>query len=139
MSQCQRRLAWSRRAGPVRRVRNRVPALFECRRVAALWDVDADWVALPGPEIVALQPAAQSAGFHAHDRIGLRIEARVAPQDLEGDRVPVQAVGAAPQGFLDHEAQEPLEPVRSDEIGARQDPFQLLFDRFARGREPPPL
>ena len=124
-----------RRAGR-RRVRNRVPSLFECRRVAALRDVDADRVALPGAEVVALEAAAEPAGLHAHDRIGLRIEARVAAQNLERDRVRVQAVRATGKGLLDHEAQELLEPVRRDEIRARQDPLQLLPDRLGRRRTP---
>ena len=48
----------------------------------------------------------------------------------------VQAVRAAGKRLLDDEAQELLEPVRRDEIGARQDPLQLLFDRLGRRREP---
>jgi hypothetical protein len=107
----------------------------EDRRVAALGDVDPDRVALPSPEVIALQAAAEPAGLHAHDRIDLRIEACVTPQDLEGDRVRVQAIASAGKGLLDHEAQELLEPVRCDEIRARQDPFQLLFDHLARGRK----
>ena len=91
---------------------------------------------LPSAEVVALEAAAEAAGLHAHDRIGLRIEARVAPQDLERDRVRLQAVRATGKRLLDHEAKELLEPIRRDEIRARQDPLQLLPDRLAGRRTP---
>jgi hypothetical protein len=59
----------------------------------------------------------------------------VAAQDLKRDRIRVQAVAATGKRLLDDEAQEPLQPVRREEIGARQDPFQLSPDQLSRRRE----
>jgi hypothetical protein len=56
-------------------------------------------------------------------------------KDLERDWVRVQAVLAPGKRLFDDEAQEPLQPVRRDEIGARQDPLQLSSDHLGRRRE----
>ena len=133
----------ARRAGergwPAVRRCARPGTIAEGRRIAALRNVDPHRVVPTGAQIVALQSAAQLAGLHAHDRIGLRIEGRIAAEDLEGDGVRFQTVGAPREPVLHHEAQELLEPIRCDELGAREETLQLLAHRgHRRLRTPSP-
>ncbi len=106
--------------------------LGEGRCVAALGNLDLNGIVPTGAEVVALQATAELARLHPHHRIGLRIEAAVAAEHLEGDRVSLQTVRAAGERLLDHEAQKGPEPIGCDELLAREDPLQFLSNRLRR-------
>ena len=59
--------------------------------------------------IIALQRAPQAGCLDAHDRIDLRIEARVAPQRLDADRITLEGCAAPAEGHVDDETQKGAE------------------------------
>src|SRR5690606_15288767 len=75
----------------------------------------------------------QAAGFDAHERVALRIEIGGLVEDLDGDRIALQAIGVAGQALLDDVAQELRRASGLLEAAAAQDPSELGCDFVACG------
>ena len=96
----------------------RLVALQHSALAAAAWECDTDHL-----------PASIRT-----NRIGQRIEALVAAEDVDRDGVGFQALRSPRERLLDGKPQKALEPIRRDELPARQDPVQLLPHRLGRWR-----
>ena len=89
-----------------RKSETRESGYTEDRHVAAARNVDAD-VAHPAvSQVVAFQRAAETAGLDAHDRVELRVELRIAPEDLDRDRIGLDPVGSPRECLLDDISEE---------------------------------
>ena len=75
--------------------------LRECRHVAAFGNLDQNRIGQARGQVVPLQRAAQMSGLDTDDRIVLRIEGGVAPENLDGDGIGLYAAAAARQRFFD--------------------------------------
>ena len=103
------------RAGHGAGKRNRFGA-GEDRRVAAARDVDAEAARSAGREIVALERTPEAARLDAHDRVELRIELRVATEDLGGDRVGLDPGRPSGERLLDDVGQKGAVAFASVEV-----------------------
>jgi hypothetical protein len=78
----------------------------EERRVATARNVDAQMARSAVGQVVALERAPEPAGLDADDRVELRVELRIAPEDLGRDRIGLDPTGPPREGLLDHVGQE---------------------------------
>jgi hypothetical protein len=74
--------------------------------------------------VVSLQCAPQPRRLDAHDRIDLRVEAGIAPERLDADRVAFEARGAAAERGYDDVTQERAELGRGAEAFARENAIE---------------
>src|SRR5438128_781880 len=82
--------------------------------------------------VVAVEPLAQAAGFHAHDRIALRIVgARRTAKEIDTQRDFAQRRKSAPDLALDQIAKELLVTQRVAECRALTDSVELGRERLS--------
>jgi hypothetical protein len=84
------------------------PVTPERRQIAALRNVDADGIVLAGGQLIVLESAAQSPRLQTHDRIRLRVEAVIPPEDRDRDRVALQTIAPSGQRLTDQERRKRL-------------------------------
>ncbi len=75
--------------------------------------------------VVLVEPAAQPAGFDAHDRIEPRIVLVVALEHLDADRVLLQLIGLAGQRLFDDVAQQLAEAAGGRKALRGEDAIEL--------------
>ena len=103
-----------------------VPArAFELRGVTAARQADANRRRRAFAVVVLVEPAAQPAGFDAHDRIEPRIVFLVALEHLDADRVLLQLIGFAGQRLFDDVAQQFAEAAGGRKALRGEDAIEL--------------
>ena len=100
----------------------------QARRVAAGDELDEHRVGAAVAFVIGLQLGAQTARFHADDRVHARIVGRFAVEDFDADQVFLQFVGLAGQRAFHCQAQKSDHALGAGEKLVRQNLFQLLPD-----------
>ncbi|HET7607612.1 MAG TPA: hypothetical protein VFL84_02965 [Gammaproteobacteria bacterium] len=88
--------------------------------VAAARQLEAHGIGASFVGVVLDQPAAQTAGLDADERVGLRIEVRRTAEHLDGDRVTLEPVALTGQRLLGDVAQERRRARGLPEAAARE-------------------
>src|SRR5271163_1360268 len=109
----------------------RAPA--ERRHIAATRQIDADGILVAKFGVIAIDGPAQPGRLDPHDRIDLRIELGVAPEDFNADRIGLDTAAVAREHRFDDEAKESAELRRAAEDATRGHAVDLC-PNFVRAR-----
>jgi len=81
--------------------------------------------------VPSLDPTPAPPRLDSHDGIGRGIVIRAAPEDIHPDQAFLRGALVTRQRLIHRETQEIRKLDGAPELAARQDPFELVFDRFA--------
>src|SRR3954471_4368875 len=84
--------------------------------------------------VVVLQAATQPTGLDPDHRVGYRIEAWSAIEDVNRDGVGFDPIGMPGKSFLHDELQKALLPAGVDDSPAPEDTLERVLDELVRDR-----